>query len=127
MNFFSLLVQNVLLFPFNFQEEVSRLNKRIEQMMVEHNNVVLERNGLQQQCTQAVRKWDITLRERERLEDDLKKVVSYNFHLFFQFSYQTMINNSNATRTVTAATATRRCNERCYHSSKKSHSTDSGT
>lgn len=43
-------------------------------MMVEHNSVVLERNGLQLQCTQAVRKWNTTLGERERLEDDLKKV-----------------------------------------------------
>lgn len=68
----------------NFQEEVGRLNNRIEQMMVEHNNVVLERNGLQQQCTQAVRKWDITLREREKLEDDLTKVL-FLYSLFFVF------------------------------------------
>lgn len=57
-----------------FQEEINRLKEQIEEMIVEHNNVVLERNGLQQQCTQAVHKWDITLRERKELQDALKKV-----------------------------------------------------
>ena len=58
-----------------FQGEIDRLKQRLDEMIVEHNNVVLERNGLQQQCTQAVHKWDMTLRERQDLQDALKKVL----------------------------------------------------
>ncbi len=57
----------------------------MEEMIVEHNNVVIERNGLQQQCTQAVRKWNITFREREKLEADLKKVRNEQFKTALPF------------------------------------------
>lgn len=69
---------NLLKFIYYFllKEEVNRLKQQIEEMIVEHNNVVLERNGLQQQCTQAVHKWDITLRERKELQEALKKVLN---------------------------------------------------
>jgi len=38
---------------------------------------ILERNALQQQCTAAIRKWDIALRERNEYREALAK-VSFN-------------------------------------------------
>lgn len=52
-------------------------------MAVERNNLMMERNGLKQQCTQAVHKWDITLRERNELQEALKKVTNLFYTTFF--------------------------------------------
>lgn len=50
------------------QEEINRLK-------LEHENAIRDRNGLQQSCTQAVHKWNITVRERQELQEALKKVI----------------------------------------------------
>lgn len=65
----------VCTFQYAFlQEEITRLKKEKEGLVVERNNAIMERNGLKQQCTQAVHKWDITLREKKELQETLKKV-----------------------------------------------------
>ncbi|XP_065226709.1 disks large homolog 5 isoform X2 [Planococcus citri] len=56
------------------REEITRLKKEKEGLVVERNNAIMERNGLKQQCTQAVHKWDITLREKKELQETLKKM-----------------------------------------------------
>lgn len=43
-------------------------------MVTERNQAIRERNGLKQQCTAAIRQWDIALRERNEYQDALVKV-----------------------------------------------------
>lgn len=42
--------------------------------MEERNSAIRERNGLKQQCTAAIRQWDIALRERNEYREALAKV-----------------------------------------------------
>ncbi|CAB0004616.1 unnamed protein product [Nesidiocoris tenuis] len=43
-------------------------------MVSERNVAVRERNGLKQQCTAAIRQWDIALRERNEYQEALAKI-----------------------------------------------------
>lgn len=56
------------------QEEAARLKKQIEEVGQERNTVVRERNGFKQQCTAAIRQWDIALREKKEYQEALAKV-----------------------------------------------------
>lgn len=88
-------------------------------MIVEHNSVVLERNGLQQQCTQAVHKWDITLRERKELQDALKK-VQFSSDSFVWIAERINLNYFKIFLFLTDATTTRGSDEgdkHCYDNS----------
>lgn len=42
--------------------------------MQERDGTMRERNGLKQQCTSAIRQWDIALRERNEVKEALIKV-----------------------------------------------------
>ena len=45
--------------------------------MSKHNEeVVREQSCLKQQCTEAIRQWDIALREKNKLQDEVSKVTS---------------------------------------------------
>lgn len=46
-------------------------------MVSERNVAVRERNGLKQQCTAAIRQWDIALREKNEYQEALLKVFFY--------------------------------------------------
>jgi regulator of replication initiation timing len=56
------------------QEENFRHRKSIEDCVQERNVAIRERNGLQQQCTAAIRQWDKALRENNELKEQLSKV-----------------------------------------------------
>ncbi|CAG2104840.1 unnamed protein product [Medioppia subpectinata] len=56
------------------QEESYRNRKSFEESIQERNLAIIERNGLKQQCTQAIRQWDKALREINELKEQLSKV-----------------------------------------------------
>lgn len=56
------------------QEELARVKRECEEVVQERNAATRERNGLKQQCTAAIRQWDIALRERDEYRDALAKV-----------------------------------------------------
>ncbi|XP_065342347.1 disks large homolog 5 isoform X2 [Cloeon dipterum] len=56
------------------QEEASRYKSQCEDIAEELSSVVRERHGLKQQCTAAIRQWDIALQERNEYRDALGKV-----------------------------------------------------
>lgn len=56
------------------KEEATRLKTDYEQMTLERNSAIRERNALKQQCTAAIRQWDIALRERNEYREALAKI-----------------------------------------------------
>lgn len=56
-------------------EQVMRLSKQLETTCMERDSAIVERNGLKQQCTAAIRNWDQVLREREEVKSALEKVT----------------------------------------------------
>lgn len=55
------------------QEETKRLRTRYEEVVADLNSGILERKGLQQQCTAAIMKWHNALHETREAEKDLQK------------------------------------------------------
>ncbi|EFN86554.1 Disks large-like protein 5 [Harpegnathos saltator] len=56
------------------KEEATRLKTDYEQVTLERNSAIRERNALKQQCTAAIRQWDIALRERNEYREALAKI-----------------------------------------------------
>ncbi|CAG2116974.1 unnamed protein product [Medioppia subpectinata] len=55
------------------QEESRRYRKCFEESTQERNFAIIERNGLKQQCTQAIKQWDKALREVNELKEQLTR------------------------------------------------------
>lgn len=56
------------------EKEAARWKKDHDDVIQERNNAFRERNGLKQQCTAAIRQWDIALRERNEYREALAKL-----------------------------------------------------
>ncbi|XP_014776830.2 disks large homolog 5 [Octopus bimaculoides] len=55
----------------NIREEIGHTQKSYEDLCLERDNAVSERNSLQQQCTTAIRNWDASIHEISELKDTL--------------------------------------------------------
>lgn len=68
------------------QEDLTRMRKNYEELAQEKNGALRDRNGLQQQCTAAIRQWDKALRECNEAKELLAKVQSQRDDAMSEFN-----------------------------------------
>lgn len=59
----------------NSQDENTQLTKKYQVACSERDAAILERNGLKQQCTAAIRNWDQVLHERNDMNERIQKIT----------------------------------------------------
>ncbi|KAH3871821.1 hypothetical protein DPMN_035036, partial [Dreissena polymorpha] len=59
----------------NSQEENVKLKKQLQVVCSERDSAILERNGLKQQCTAAIRNWDQVIHECNDMKEKIQKIT----------------------------------------------------
>ncbi|XP_069123796.1 disks large homolog 5-like isoform X1 [Argopecten irradians] len=60
----------------HLRDENMKMHKKIENMHMDQESVISERNALKKQCTGAIRNWDQVIQERDQLKEEMSKVTA---------------------------------------------------
>ncbi|XP_060084116.1 disks large homolog 5-like [Ylistrum balloti] len=60
----------------HLRDENMKLHKKVENMRMDQESVIMERNALKKQCTGAIHNWDQVIHERDQLKEEMSKVTA---------------------------------------------------